>query len=86
MGFGESVISVGFIHKTIKEDLHVRFNHGIPPQELRGKTLEDSRRLSTEAHPEGLPYGAGRPVGSPHQPLVAMSVSQQFLGCISAIP
>jgi hypothetical protein len=47
MSFGESVISTGYIHKTFKGDQDVRGNHGIPPRELRGKTLEDSRRLST---------------------------------------
>jgi hypothetical protein len=43
--FGESVISSGYIQKTVKGNLHVRGNHGIPPRELHGKTLEDSRRL-----------------------------------------
>jgi hypothetical protein len=42
MSFGESVISTGYIQKTIKGDLHVRGNHRIPPSELRGKTLGDS--------------------------------------------
>jgi hypothetical protein len=86
MSLGESVISAGYIQKTIKGDLHVRGNLRIPPQELRGKTLEDSKRLSTEAHPEGIPCGADQPVGSPHQPLVATLVSHHLLSCISAIP
>jgi hypothetical protein len=32
-----------------------------PQQNLRGKTLEDSRRLITEVGPETLPGGAERP-------------------------
>jgi hypothetical protein len=85
MSFGESIFSTGFIQKTIKEDQHVRGNHEIPPRVLCGKTLENSRRLSTEAHPKGLPCGTNRSVGSPRQPLVAMSVSHRFLGCISVV-
>jgi hypothetical protein len=65
MSFGESVFSAGFIQKTIKGDLHVRRNHRIPPQELRGKTLEDSRRLSTEAHPGGFNVGPASLWGPP---------------------
>jgi hypothetical protein len=48
MSFGESVISIGHIQKTVKEDLYVRVNYAIPPRNQRGKVLEDSRRLSTE--------------------------------------
>jgi hypothetical protein len=58
MSFDESVFLAEFIYKTIKRDLHVIRNHEIPPWELRGKTLEDSNRLSTKAHPKGLPCGA----------------------------
>ena len=61
MSFGESVFSAGFIHKTIKGDLFVKGNYGILLRKQRGKILEDSRSLSTEADPEGLPYGAGQP-------------------------
>ena len=61
MSFGESVFSVGFIQKTVKGDLFVKGNYGIPSCKQREKILEDSRRLSTEADPEGLPCGAGRP-------------------------
>jgi hypothetical protein len=86
MSFGESVISTGYIHKTVKGDLHVRGNLRIPPRVLRGKTLEDSRRLSTEAHPKGLPCGANQPMGSPYQPLIAVLVFHRLLGCISAVP
>jgi hypothetical protein len=35
--FGESVISAGFIQKTVKGDLHVRVNYAISPQNQRGK-------------------------------------------------
>ena len=61
MSFGQSMFSTGFNQKNAKEDLFVKGNHGIPPRKQCGKTLEDSRRLSTEADPEGLPCGAGRP-------------------------
>jgi hypothetical protein len=37
MSFGESVISVGFIHKTIKEDLFVKGNFRIPPRHILGR-------------------------------------------------
>ena len=60
MSFGESVFLAGFIQKTIKEDLFVKGNYGIPQRKQRGKILEDSRRLSTEVDPEGLSCGAGR--------------------------
>ena len=30
MSFGESIFSTGFIQKTIKVDLHVRFNCAYP--------------------------------------------------------
>ena len=49
------------MQKTIKGDLFVKENYGIPLRKQRGKILEDSRRLSTEANSEGLPCGAGRP-------------------------
>ena len=62
MSFGESVFPVGFNQKTAKEDLFVKGNHGIPPCKQRGKTLEDSRRISTKAEPEPLPGGADRSV------------------------
>ena len=81
MSFGESMFPAGFNQKTAKEDLFVKGNYGIPPRKQRGKTLEDSRRLSTEADPETLTCGAnwphlqaGRPMGPTWQPLVAMSV------------
>jgi hypothetical protein len=90
MSFGEYVIYVGYIQKTIKRDLHVKGNHKIPPWELCGKTLEDSRRLSTEAGNEALPCGAGRhhlraaqPLGPPISLPAVTSVSHRLLGCIS---
>ena len=61
MSFGESVFSAGFIHKTVKGDIFVKGNYGIPPHKQRGKILEDTRRLSNEADPEGLPCGADQP-------------------------
>ena len=61
MSFGESVFLVGFNQKTAKDGLFVKGNHGIPPLKQRGKTLEDSRRLSTEAELVPLTCGASRP-------------------------
>ena len=77
MSFGESVFSSGFNQKTAKGGLFVKGNHIIPPRKQCGKTLEDSRRLSTKADPEPLPCEAGwlacrwgrlTPVGSTCQP------------------
>jgi hypothetical protein len=61
MSFGESMISAGYIQKTVKEDLRVRVNYANPPRNRRGKDLEDIRGHHTEAEPEGLPGGATRP-------------------------
>jgi hypothetical protein len=72
MSFGESVFLAEFNQKTTKGDLFVKRNYGIPPWELHGKVLEDSRRLSTEAGLNPLPCGVGQshlvvawPVGPP---------------------
>ena len=81
MSFGESVFLAGFIQKTIKGDLFVKENYVIPPYKQRGKILEDSRRLSTKADPEGLPYGAGRPhlqAGRPMGPIVSLRFKSRF--------
>ena len=61
MSFGESIFSVGFIQKTVKVDPHVRINRAYPQRNGHQKNLEDSRGLHTEAEPEWLPGGAGRP-------------------------
>jgi hypothetical protein len=61
MSFGESVIAVGFIQKTIKGNLHVRVNYAIPPRNQRGKVPKDSRGLHTEAGGEVQPCGADWP-------------------------
>ena len=63
MSFGESMFSVGFNQKTAKEDLFVKGNHGMPPRNQRGKTLEDSRRLSTEARHMSLVGPTCHPLG-----------------------
>ena len=72
MSFDESMFLAGFNQKTTKEGLFVKGNHRIPSHNRRGKTLEDSRRLSTEVEAMPLTCGAGppylqagRPVG-PH--------------------
>ena len=92
MSFGESVFSVGFIQKTVKGDLFVKGNYGIPPRNRRGKTLEDYRRRITEAEIMSLTCGArwphleaARPVDPPRQPPVVMSVLHCLLGCIYAV-
>ena len=92
MSFGESMFSAGFIQKTVKEDLFVKGNYGIPPRKQCGKILEDSRRLFTEADPEGLPCGAARPHLHAARPLgpsvslcVTMSVLHHQLGCIYVV-
>ena len=85
MCFGESVFSVGFNQKTAKEDLFVKRNHEIPPRKQRGETLEDSRRRITKAEPEPLTSGAGQPMGSTWQPLVAMLVLHRLKDCIFVV-
>jgi hypothetical protein len=76
------VISARYILKTVKADLYVRSNNVIPPQNLCEKVLEDSRRLSTKADPEG----AVRPVGPSVSLPIAMVVPHLLLGCIYAVP
>ena len=61
MSFDESEFSVGFIQKTIKGDLFVKGNYGIPSHNRCGKTLEDSRMRITEAGPVSLTCWADRP-------------------------
>ena len=85
MSFGESVFPTGFNQKTIKGDLFVKGNHGIPPWDQRGKVLEDSRRLSTKARLDPLTCGATWPLWAPPVILFVMSVFHRLLGCISAV-
>ena len=61
MSFGESVLSAGFNQKTTKEDIFIKGKYRIPLCKQRGKTLEDSWRLSTEAEPVPLHMGLARP-------------------------
>jgi hypothetical protein len=70
MSFGESMFSVGFTQKTVKGDLFVKGNYKIPLWQQCGKTLEDSKRYSTEVGPERLTCGAAQPMGSTRQPLL----------------
>ena len=83
MSFGESVFSAGFNQKTTKVDIFIKGNYGIPPHKQRGKTLEDSRRLSTEAGHMSLTCGAAcQPpcyVGSPPPP--SMHLHRLFKLC-----
>jgi hypothetical protein len=67
MSFGDSLISAGFIQKTIKGDLFIKRNQGIILWHLRGKVLEDFRRLSTERKASHLHMHVTRPpMGSTH--------------------
>ena len=61
MSFGESVFSIRFIQKTVKVDLHVRFNRTYLQQNGHQKTLEDSRGLHAEIERQRLLGGAGLP-------------------------
>ena len=90
--FAKSVFSTGFIQKTVKVDLHVRFNHTYPQRNQHQKTLEDSRGLRAEVERQRLPGEAGRPhlhaarpPGPTCQPLLRMSVLHCLLNCIYAI-
>ena len=65
MSFGESMFSTGFNQKTAKKGLFIEGNHGISSRKQCGKTLEDFRRLSTEADPEPLPMGSTGPTYRP---------------------
>ena len=92
MSFGESVFSAGFIQKTVKEDLFVKGNYGIPPCNQRGKTLEDSRRRITEAGHMSLKCGATwpnpeatKPLWVPPISLIIMSVLHRLKDCIFAV-
>jgi hypothetical protein len=86
------VISAGFNQKTVKADLQVRINNAIPPWNLRGKVLEDSRGHHTEAGGRTLPWRASRPhlqatrpLGPPISLPAATSFSYRLLGFISTI-
>jgi hypothetical protein len=54
ISFGESMISAGFILKTIKVDPYVRINCTYPQRNWHQKTLEDTRGHCTKADYEGL--------------------------------
>ena len=87
MSFGESVFPAGFNQKTTKKDLFVKGNHRNLSRNRCGKTLEDSRRLSTEVGHMSLrpQMQVARPLGVPPISLVAMSVLHRLLGCIYAV-
>ena len=61
MSFGEYVFLAGFNQKIAKEDLFIKGNYRISSRNQCGKTLEDSKRLSTEAGHMSLTCGAGWP-------------------------
>ena len=92
MSFGKFVFLVGFNQKTAKVDLFVKGNRLIPQDKQHGKTLEDSRRLCTEAKPEPLTCGTGRShmqagqsMGPAVSHYIAMSVLHRLKDCISAV-
>ena len=92
MSFGESVFPAGFNQKTIKGDLFIKGNRGIPPWDQCGKVSEDSRRLSTKAGLDPLTCGASQPhleaarsLWAPPIILFVMSVLHRFLGYIFTI-
>ena len=68
MSFGESMFRAGFNQKIAKEDLFIKGNHGIPLRNRHGKTLEDSRRLSTKAGHMSLTCMLPAPMGPTCQP------------------
>jgi hypothetical protein len=61
MSFGEFVISVGYIQKTIKEGLFVKGNFGIPPRHQHGKDLAGTRRQTPKAWAKWPQKWANRP-------------------------
>ena len=85
MSFDESVFPVASNQKTVKEDLFVKGNHGIPPRNQHGKVLEDSRRLSTEGDHMSLTCGPAQTSVGPPVSHVTTSVLHHLLGCISAV-
>ena len=58
MSFGESMISAGFIQKTIKVDLDVRVNRTYPQRNGHQKTREDS---TPRRSPRGCQVGPAGP-------------------------
>jgi hypothetical protein len=71
----------GFNQKTAKENLFIKGNYRIPSRKQRWKTLEDSRRLSTEAEHMSLTYGVGWPhmqAARPLGPTVSPSLLRRF--------
>ena len=77
MSFGEFVFSTEFIQKTIKMDLHVRFNYAYPQRNGHQKTLEDTGGLHTEAEGETPPGPTCKPPG-PYGPPVSPSLQCRF--------
>ena len=54
LSFGDFMTVGGLNQKTIKVDLFMKVNYGIPSHNRHGKTLEDLRRSITEAEPMSL--------------------------------
>jgi hypothetical protein len=79
---GESVISAGYIQKTIKEDLHVRVNYANLPRNRRGKVLDDTKRYHTAMDPKKLSGRASQPHHDATRPPVGTAVSP-LLECSS---
>jgi hypothetical protein len=69
MSFVESIFSIGFIHKTTKEDQNINRDHRIISSRIHGKVLEDTRGLHTKGGDQTLPGGTNRPPMPPGTPL-----------------
>ena len=70
MSFGKSMFLAGLNQKITKEDLFVKRNHGIPPRNPCGKTLDDCRRRITEVGHVALTRAAAWPLWAPHVSLL----------------
>jgi hypothetical protein len=80
MSFGEYLIFVGFIQKTIKVDLDARINRAYSQWDGHQKIVEDTRgrrgREEEAARRAGLPHPqAAQPLGSTCQPLLQRQFS-----------
>ena len=81
MSFAESVISVGFIQKTVKVDLDVRINRAYTQRNRHQKVLEDIALRQRQR----LPGGIGQPLRPTVSLHVVMSVLHRLLGCMYTV-
>jgi hypothetical protein len=86
MSFGESVFSAGFIQKTVKVDLDVRFSRTYP-QRKQPRRFQKTREDTTpkqRARRRQVCRSAG-PLGPTSQSSIAVLVLHRLLGYIYAI-